>query len=193
MSKLIKTAWILTALPLVIGVGIFVAWLITRAIWLMYAGMLTIYAGLASVFLAIVCAVAAIIIAKMQKESPRRRISHHVLGVLFLVICNFVAAGACVVAAVVIQTRYTITVMNQSDQPLQDVRVFGGGVHAYLGDIPPGGTASDAFWIGSDGELVLTATHGSDNIDTIVDDYVTNGSGRDLHVTLDQAGTVTAD
>ncbi len=193
MSKLIKAAWILAALPLVIGVGIFVAWLVTRAFWLMYAGMLTIYAGVASVFLAIVCVIAAIIIAKMQKESPRRRVSHHVLGVLILVISNFIAAGVCVVAVVVIQTRYTITVVNQSDQPLQDVSVLGGGVHAYLGDIPPGGTASDSFWIGSDGELVLTATHGSDNIDTIVDDYVTNGMGADLHVTLDKAGEVSAD
>jgi hypothetical protein len=57
-------------------------------------------------------------------------------------------------------------------------------VRESFGDIPPGETVARSFWIKGDGELLLTATYGTEQIEVVVDPYVTNSLGADVRMKI---------
>ena len=169
---------------------IFLAWVVSRAVWLMAAGVVLIYAGVCCIAVGAVCLAVYLWRSWRAGAAPRRRIAWQALGVLALYLVNFVAAGGAVFGAIMIETRYTVSITNHSSVALESAQVAGGGVCAEFGNILPGATVKRSFWIENDGELVLTGTHGTRKVDATVDGYVTSNFGADLAVVLKTDGTV---
>ncbi len=106
---------------------------------------------------------------------------------LALILLNFPAAAA---AGLISMTVYAVQVSNQSDTVLSAVRVYGGGVDLNLGTVQSGKTARKLFWVKHDGELVLTAKHGSRQVQQTIDGYVTHGMGGTNFVRVKGDGTI---
>ena len=190
MNRAYRLALVCGAFPLLIGVSIFVLWLITRWDWLMMAGICTLYGGVA-IFLVGVLAIARFCwLAFRTPNLPRRRLWLSTLACAGLLLLNFPVAGGITAAAIAIETRYTVVVHNGSQQPLDGVRVFGGGCDESLGSIPPGGIARQSFWIQHDGELKFRALSGTTIHAKTIDGYVTNGMGGHTTVTINPDGTI---
>ena len=172
-SYLIRSALICGLLPLGTGVGIFLLWLVVRWDWLMLAGFGTICVGLLLVLVGAGFLVAA------RSRSPA------VLGVL---LANFPVAGVIVFVAFDIETRFTVTVVNEGPAPLDAFVVSGGGVEHGFGSVAPGQTATLHRLIDHDGELVFHARRDGEEVEGEVEGYVTNGQGGHKRVVFDQAG-----
>ncbi len=193
MSLAYRIALACGALPLLVGVSIFVLWTATRSTWLMAAGLYTVYAGMAVVL------VGGIALARYYRTasraagvSPRRlRLSTCAAGLLLL--SNFPVAGGIIAAVIAIETCYTVVVHNASNEPLDDVRVFGGGCDESLGRIPPGDTAQESFWIDEDGQLEFRARRAAAVHQAVIDWYVSNNLGGHTVVTVNADGTITAE
>ena len=190
MNRAYRLALVCGAFPLLIGVSIFVLWLITRWDWLMMAGIFTFYGGVA-VFLVGVLALAHYCwLAFRMPNIPRRRLWLSTLACAGLLLLNFPVAGGIAAAAIAIETCYTVVVHNASHQPLENVRVFGGGCDAHLGAIPPGSTVRQSFWIKHEGELEFRALGGTTSYEKTIDGYVTNSMGGHTTVTINANGTI---
>ncbi len=186
MNRSYRVALICGAFPLLIGISIFTFWLITRWSWLELAGIYTLYGG-AAIFLVGVFALARYCwLAFRTPNIPRRHLWFSTLACAGLLLLNFPVAGGITVAAIAIETRYTVVVHNASDQSLESVRVFGGGCDEPFGTIPPGGIVRQSFWIEHDGELKFSAI----SYAKIIDGYVTHGSGGHTTVTINSDGTI---
>ena len=185
-----KLAWLLGTAPLVVGISIFIAWLLWRDDASVSAGIITIFAGLGCVVVGIVCVAIHATFSWRSEPAGRGRLVWRVIALLGLYTINFVVAGSIVVQVVLIQTCYTVSIVNQSSLPLQDVQIVGGGMHVRVGDVPPGQTAAESFWIEHDGELTFQAMHASDKIVTTVEGYVTHNMGGNKAVTFTASNQV---
>jgi len=110
------------------------------------------------------------------------------LAAAALLLSTFPAALGIVLAAIAVETRYTVVVHNCFAEPLSEVGVYGGGCEARFGAIPPGGTAKRSFWIQCDGQLELRARRGSTPCAWVIDSYVTNDMGGRSTVTVGADG-----
>lgn len=190
MSRAYRVALICGALPLLVGISIFVLWLITRWDWLMLAGIYTLYGGVA-IFLIGAFALARFCwLAFRTSDLPRRRLWLSTFACSGLLLSNFPVAGGITAAAVVIATRYTVVIHNRAHVPLRDVRVFGGGHDESFGTVPPGGIVQDSFWIQQDDTLQFRARSGTTVYAKTIDDYVTQNMGGHTTVTIDPDGTL---
>lgn len=190
MNRAYRVALICGALPLLVGVLIFLVWLITRWDWLMMAGIFTLYGGVAVFFIGAIALVRFFWLAVRTPELPRRGLWLSTLGCAALLLSNFAVAGGITASVIAIETRYTVVVHNTSRQPLSGVRVFGGGCEADFGTIPPGGIVRRSFWIQHDGELEFRAVSGATTHSESIDGYVTNSMGGYTTVTINPDDTI---
>jgi hypothetical protein len=156
----------------------------------MIAGIFTLYAGPLIVLAGAICLAVYAWRAFRNRSVPGVRLFWQIAGTAALLAANFVAAGAIVMAAIDIETRYVVTVVNNSDTPLEAARLEGGGVDAALGAVGPGQDARREFHVGFDGELRLHGRVGSHAVDEVLDSYITNGVGNDLIVTVQADGSI---
>lgn len=178
-------------LPLLIGVSLFVLWIVTRRDWLMVGGFVTLYGGLVSFFIGAIALARYCWAASRLVDPPRRRWVPSALACAALLLSNLPVAGGIVAAVIAISTCYSVVVHNASQQAISDVRVYGGGCEANLGTIPPGGLARRLFWIQRDGELAFRAVSSSTTHHMIIDGYVTNGMGGRTEVVVEPNGSIT--
>lgn len=190
MNRAYRIALICGALPLLVGVSLFLLWLIARWDWLMIAGIFTLYGGVAIFFIGAIALARFCWLAFRSPELPRRRLWLSTLGCAALLLSNFAVAGGITASVIAIETRYTVIVHNTSQQPLSGVRVFGGGCEADFGTIPPGGVVRRSFWIQHDGELEFRAVSGATTHSKTIDGYVTNNMGGHTTVTINPDGTI---
>jgi hypothetical protein len=190
MKRAYRVAVICGAFPLVVGVSIFALWLVTRRDWLMIAGIITLLGGLGFVGLGFIALARYHWLALRTPGPPRRRLWLSTLGCASLLLINFPIAGGIVSTVVAIETVYTVVVQNTSQQPLDSVRVFGGGCDVSFGFIPPDGVARRSFWIQHDDELEFRAASGTTTHAKTIDGYVTNGGGGHTTVTLNPDQTI---
>lgn len=177
MNRACQVALICGALPLLVGILIFLMWFITRWNWLMMAGMFTLFGGVAVFFIGAIALVCFFWLAFRTPELPRRRLWLSTLGCAALLLSNFAVAGGITASVIAIETRYTVVVHNTSQLPLSGVRVFGGGCEADFGTIPPNGIIRRSFWIQHDGELEFRAVSGATTHSQTIDGYVTRNMG----------------
>lgn len=189
MRRAYRIALFCGALPLVVGVSIFLLWLITRWNWLMMAGLFTLYGGVAISFIGIVSLALFCWLAYRAPERPRR-LWISTFACAALLFSHFPAAAGIIATVIAIETRYTVVVHNASQQPLGDVRVFGGGCVANFGTIPPGSVARRSFWIQGDGELKIRAVSGTTAHAKVIDGYVTQYRGGRTTVTINSDGSI---
>ena len=192
MRTSLKCALFFGIAPLVTGIAIFLGWALSRADWLMAAGVVTIYVGRCSVAVGAACLAIYLWKSWRSRTVRRRRLAWQATAVVVLFLANFIVAGAAVSWAMVIDSRYTVFVANQSDAPLESVRIEGGGVDISLGTVEPGKIVKRSFWIRHEGKLVLTGIHGTERIEATVDGYVSNSLGGDKAVVLGENGVVSS-
>lgn len=156
----------------------------------MMVGIFTLYCGTAVVLIGVVALSRYCWQACRMPKVPRRRVWFSTFAGAGLLLLNFPVAGGIVAAAIALETRYTVIVQNDSLQPLESVRVFGGGCDESLGTIPPGSSVRRSFWIQHDGELEFYALGDDTSYEKIINGYVTNGLGGHTIVTIRSDGTM---
>jgi hypothetical protein len=178
MNRFYKIALLCGFVPLLVGISIFLLWLVVRWRWLAVAGFFTICGGFL-LFLAGVIALACFCWAEFRKPNAnRRRLAFAVLGCAGLLLSNFPVAGGIVATVFAIHTRYTVVIKNASELPLENVQIRGGGCDCDLGSIPPEGDANRSFWIQHQDILRFHAICGTTTYSQIIDDFVClNGGG----------------
>lgn len=185
-SRLLTITKICGALPLMIGVIIFGLWVWTRSDGLISAGIFTIYGGLASFALGSLSLFSYILAARKSAEFPRPLVWRSALKASALLLSNFPAAFAIVVAAILIETRYTVTIQNQTSSSATDLRIHGGGCDIAIANVSPHDSTSRSFWIQHDDRLEFSLQLNGQERTHIIEGYVTHGQGGSKTVTIDQ-------
>lgn len=189
MKILLRMAVGLCVAPLAIGIAIFVAWVIWRTEWLVTAGLIALPVNFAALPVAGACLLIYALLAR-RAVPPPARLGRRIAACVSLFLANFLLTAACVVAAMWIESCYTVTLTNRTQSRIDSASLIGGGVDLSLGPIAPGATVKRSFWIENDGQMILKTSHGPTTIETPIDGYVTGGIGGDLVVTLEPAGVI---
>lgn len=190
MNSSYRIALICGFVPLIVGSSIFLLWLVTRWPSLMFAGLLTIYGGVAFILIGAAFLAQFFWSASRAAKLSRKQLWFSTLICAALLLSNFVVAGAIVVTAYTVETRYVVIIHNNSQQPINGAQVSGGGCEADFGIIPAGGTIQRAFWVQGDGELTFRAQDGVSKGPKTIDGYVTNGMGGQAVITVNPDGTL---
>lgn len=183
----LKTAWITTITPLVVGVSIFLLWVRIPYEFLQYAGLGIIPLGILSVCIGLhILGIDSWKHIKDPGIDPK--LKKHTIAIIILVIINFITAIGCVWGAISLQSLYDLSVTNTGNETLHDVQVKVRSIPIYLGDISPKKTVHKYFMIQEEGTLILTATLNGKVIKEINCDYVTNGMRGQSKVEIDDMG-----
>lgn len=180
-------AWICGSLPLLIGVSTFVLWMATGWSWLELVGIFTILFGTILVLVGFA--------ALTMHEAPGRTVSRArrlvaPFACAIVLLSNFPAAATIVYTVVAIETRYVVEVHNATSEPLDGVRLFGGGCDVALGSILPGDTARSSLRFARDGTLEFECRQGARPVSTTIEEYVTGYASGRADVTVDDQGAV---
>jgi hypothetical protein len=193
MNKWLKTAIVLGTAPLVVATSIFLAWVAIRWTYLAAAGIITIYVGLVSVSVGLFCLAVVTVQTYRRQELPRRPLRRQLIVTLVILLLNFPAAAAFTYAAFLIETRYVVTVSNQSSSDVESFLVDGGGVHVELGPLRPGQSRSRGFYIQHDDGLSFSGSRSGVAFSGTLDGYVTINLGGHKNVVISPDGSVSVD
>jgi hypothetical protein len=178
------------ALPLAWGASIFALWYLTRAGFLTEAGLVTLAGGCLLFVVGMINLWRHLLWEYRLGIVSRRRLLRQGLLSGGLLLSNFPAAVAIIVAAVSVATAYTVRVQNQSGQVVSDCRVTGGGVTEELGTLRAGEPAVRRVWFSTDGTLGFEARLGHQSLDGTIEGYVTSSLGGDTTVTIQPNGSI---
>ena len=190
MKRAYQVALACGVLPLLVGVVIFLLWVSTGWDWMIVAGIFTLYGGVGIFLVGIIALVRYCWLALHTLGMSRRRVWLSTLGCAGLLLLNFPVAGCIIVAAIARETRYTVVVHNTLQQPLDGVRVFGGGCEVAFGTVSPGDVVQRSFWIQQDGKLEFRAVSVATTYAQTIDGYVTHNMGGHTTVTFKPDGTL---
>ncbi|WP_339747674.1 hypothetical protein [uncultured Rubinisphaera sp.] len=184
MPRLLKSAIVLGASPLLVGTLIYVMWRYTQWEWLEAAGGLTILFGFVAFYMG-----ASALCRHLWFESRALQISSRTLllqavVVGSLLLANFPLAGYFALSAVAVSMQYTVRVFNKSDQTIDCFIVTGPGVQVELGPIASGQHTRRDLLIQTDGTLEFTARQQELEFKGQLEGYVTGGMGgfKDIRV-----------
>lgn len=156
----------------------------------MTAGIITLVAGFISFCIGAVALGRFCWLSIRNSPSGRAGIWLKALLSAGLLVINFPVAGVILNRVVVIKTRYTVQIRNDSSQPLHEVRVYGGGVEERFGTVGTAAAQRRDFWIQQDGELMLEMKLGPTLVQTNIDGYVTQNLGGDVRVTVNADSSI---
>jgi len=193
MSLSYRIALSCGALPLVVGISVFVLWLVTRWDSLMPIGATVIGVGVVFFLVGITALVRFYLTPRERAIGLLRSSGASTWIAALLLLSNFPVALALVFAAMRIETAYIVEVRNESPQVLEGVRVFGGGCDVSLDAIPQGEAESRWLWIRGDGQLELQVRVEGEQQTTLIDGYVSGSHGGHNTVTVGPGGTVETD
>ncbi len=188
MPRLLKSAIVFGAVPLLVGTLIYGTWRLTRWHWLGTAGLLTLPLGLAA-FLAGTIALTWHLWREWRVgRTTRSPLWLHAVLVGGLLLINFPAAVFYMLSAINITTRYTVRVHNDSDRPIESLVVTGPGVRVELGPIAPGQQAQRHVHFRGDGTLDFSARQQEILFSGQLEGYVTGGLGGNRTIRVKQRG-----
>jgi hypothetical protein len=161
-DRMYRTSILFAIMPLVLGVCIFVIWYYTRSESLELLGMVDILAGLASVGASFLCLVSSTVM-KTKEKVPAKKLFGSTLVVLLIIVPDFLVAGAFVGCAEDLsRQRYTLYIENDSDSPLREITISGGGAERAMERIEPRETAIISLSFKSRGSLAYSIRQDSD-------------------------------
>lgn len=157
MYKAFQIAFLCGAMPLGLGISIFLIWLFTMGYEasdsLMEGGILTILIGFVCSVVGIGALLVACILAIRNRDISRRKFWKYTLSCIGILFVNYPVAGVILYIASMIGEQFTVIVENDFAQPIENVRVFGARDEVLYGTLPPG--ASDLRTIRVRGESGL--------------------------------------
>lgn len=166
---IIKLCWLV---PLFIGLSIFISWLIVRNNFLAILGIFTIYLGILAFVIGIFLCIFEL--TKIRNDTAHNR---RIISYALLLVINIPIALLLAYSAFLIETAYTITIINKSNYSIKDCVVKGGGVSKNIGSIPSGNKESITFWVKEDGSLSLIYKISNDEKKIPFNEYVTHSTG----------------
>jgi len=190
MNRSYRIALVCGALPLVTGISIFLLWLLTRWQWLMIAGFITVIGGIALFLTGVVMLANYCWIAFRTPGLSKRRVWWLSAGSTVLLFSNFVAAGGIIRIVIGLETRYVVSVRNDSSQPLMNVMLTGGGCDIRFGTVPSGGFEVCSAWIPNEGKLEFRATGPSGEQTQILNRHAADEVPGNFVVTISASGKV---
>jgi len=182
-DKLLKVSVALVSIPLVLGVSIFILWLLTKWGILTLAGIFTIEGGLVCVVIGIILLIIYNIVRKKSGLSVALKQN---LIVMSIVALNFIVGIFIIYLFLSMVTQYVLVIDNQSTAPIEQIKVYG-----------TGGSSPDYFTIPilksvqrirrkiyfrHEGSLEFTAKRKNKLTQGVIECYVTinNGGGAKL-------------
>ncbi len=149
--RLVLACWLV---PLVLGLAVFAAWYVTRAEPLEALGIGTILLGAG---LATVGGLLLVSFYKLALEEgrPRSWAVQRVLLAIFLLGSNFLVALGLFFAAVDLETRFEVSLQNDTAAPLSSLRLVGGGLDLLVDEVAPGSEVTQRLRFVTDGALQL--------------------------------------
>ncbi|TWT64191.1 hypothetical protein [Rubinisphaera italica] len=188
MPRLLKSAIVLGASPLLVGTLIYVMWRYTQWEWLEAAGGLTILVGLVAFYMG-----ASALCRHLWFESRAQLISSRTLFLQAVVVgslllANFPVAGYFALSAVAVSMQYTVRVYNNSNQTIDSFIVTGPGVQVELGPIASGQYKRRDILIQTDGTLEFAARQQELEFKGQLEGYITGGMGGFKDIRVKQGG-----
>jgi hypothetical protein len=186
----LKSPFLLGAVPLAMGVSIFLLWLVTEWRWLPFLGILTLYGGCGAVLLGLAMLAYWFRARIRSGDLERERLTGRAVIVGCVLLVNFPAAAGIIWMTVRIATTYTVTVQNRGAAPLRSAVVSGGGVSVRFEEISPHSIATRRFHIVHDGTLNFSGEQNGKPMAIEVEGYVTNGAGGSKVIEVASDGTI---
>ncbi len=191
MNRAYRIALICGALPLVVGITVFVLWVCTDSEFFVTAGAFTVMGGL-------VCFVTGVLAlayyswgAFRQPDYPKKKAWISTLACLGLLFSNFPAAFGLIVAAITIENRSYVVVHNETEAPLENVIIWSSGFAEALGTIPPQGKSEELkLNFARSRELRIHAVSGGTSRNKIIDDSFSPDWRDQIKVTFRPDGTI---
>ncbi len=177
MKRLYKISLICGVAPLVIGVIIFLAWYFTLWDKLLLLGIFTIYGAFTMVIIGIICLAIYLLRQFRINHSFSRNIIKQGLFSGSILFANFPVAVIIVILVIKIATTFTVVVTNKSGAIIDNFVLTGPGVNINMGQIVPNENAKHSFHVAHDGVLKFKARQKDNEIEGIVESYVTSGMG----------------
>jgi hypothetical protein len=187
-SSGLKIPLVFGAVPLTVGLSIFLFWLVTDWKWLQFIGLVTLCLGFGSVLAGFVYL--GIWVLKMVRSGSwsRDRLMGQMLVVAVVLAANFPVACGILWTVYNLETRYTVVIRNHAPAALELAAITGGGVSLEIGRIRPGASITKEFRIVHDGTLVFSGEQSGRKLQVVVDSYVTNGSGGHKQIDVSPGG-----
>ena len=183
------------ATPLLLGIAIFLAWLVTRWDWLAAAGIFNIEGGLALFVIGVISLALFVRMGNRDSSVSRKKLASSSFLCATILFSNFPVAIGIIAAVLHLENRthYVVVVRNQLPESLNNVSLTGGCVKADIGTIEPGDQKYVRLSFECDGSLEFFANAGTKKISSCVEGYVTGSMGGEKCVTVRTDGTVTVE
>lgn len=193
MNRSYLFALLCWAIPLLAGIIVLIGWYFGGVQGWWQLGYFVIGVGSVLFVLGVIALALSIRKDRSTPNVSRRRLRTSSLLCAGLLLSNFPVALAMTGVVIRSEMRYTVVVQNDSALQLEDVQIFGGGIHSASLTVRPEGHARFDVWPSADGALKLRARSTSNDYEVVVDGYVTNMMGGDATVTFhpDESFTVT--
>lgn len=188
LPRLLKTAFLCGALPLFIGTLIFVFWLLTRWGELMAAGVLIIILGLIWFVIGVICVIVHLLRSGGPEAAPSQGWKPALI--LSLLLANFPVVYFYLNTVDELLTRYTVVVINDSQQPIESLFIKTGGQHtlAEFKPIASGQSAKRHFSV-SGTPLDFTARQNQSGFGGSVDSYAFSDGKQGKIIRIKSPGT----
>ncbi|MEY4567474.1 MAG: hypothetical protein RLY14_2444 [Planctomycetota bacterium] len=185
MSKMDRLALVCGLVPLSSGIAVFLLWLGSRWEILKLAGVFVILAGIVCIFVGATAMVFSLKKSRVQGNPIRKHLPKWIL-LIAVFLSNFLAAGGIIATVLNIESRYTIRIVNQSNQELSAITISGGGCLIEVPNLPAGVTTTQHLYFKQDGSLTIKANADDRKLDVVIEGYITNGMGGFAKVTVNE-------
>lgn len=184
---LYRIAFLCGLLPLTVGTGIYLLWLVTEWDVLMVAGIFTIWGGLASV--AIGFGAVAIYAFKLRVNGALwRDIAGRIAKPIGLMLFNLPACIVIFSLAWSAVTRYDVTLTNESESAIAHFQMVAPGVEESFEDVKPGESRSVGVHFSGDGPFYYMAEVNREVVRDTIEYYVTHNLRGEAEVLYTDTG-----
>ncbi len=177
-------------IPLALGVTIFSGWLLTRWDFLMLFGFMNLALGVTLFFVGGFCLWRFAVKARNDAEETSQSIRRKAWKAASLLLVNFPVAISIMFIANRIESAFSVTVVNESSKPIEQVRIQGPGDARFIEKLQPGEKKKQNLWFSGDGTLELIAKTDGREIHQEVEGYVTGSQGGATTVIFQPDGSV---
>lgn len=173
--------------PLLLGVVIFVTWLVTRARWLEFAGLINMMIGSCLVWVGLICLG---VYAHKSRQQQLRGYVRRCLLALGIMLVNYPVAITFILIAEHLISESTAQVENRSGLLVEDFRLTEREKEYQMGDIEPGTRIERKFHFRHEGAVNYSFVLDHTPHSGIMFGYVTSGIGVTAVMIIDESGRV---
>ena len=169
-----KLPLLLGAIPLALGISIFLLWIMTDWTLLAFLGALTLYAGVLSVLTGMIYLVVWLVKAVRSPSPSSKNPWRSAAFTAGLLLINFPAARVILWAVDEIERTYTVVIRNHTGHPIHAASISG-GTPVSLGTLQPGACVSRMFRHAKSAAVIVSGELNGQTIKINVSGYTLGG------------------